>query len=215
MVRLVASCSPKERRKQKKADVLPSILIRLGGVAAMVSGTLYVSAELLNLPGGGALWRSYYGFLPGGGSLFFNALLVGAMAATLAIAVLYALRRDIWGLLGTLSSVAAFVGVALTLWGELGSPVAAVVGLWVESVGVLALGLVTMVAGGLAWWCGVALIVWGWALVFLLLLPMMGILAPPFPVSWGGVLAGVSWMVVGFGVFRAARGRTEQPQRER
>jgi hypothetical protein len=210
----VASCSRKERRKQK-ADMLPSILIRLGGVAAMVSGALYVSAELLNLPGGGALWRSYYGFLPGGGSLFFNALLVGAMAATLAIAALYALRRDISGLLGTLISVAAFVGVALTLWGELGSPVAAVLGLWVESVGVLALGLVTMAVGELAWWCGVALIVWGWALVFLLLLPMMGVLAPPFPVSWGGVLAGVSWLVVGFGVFRAARGRTEQPQRER
>ena len=195
--------------------MLPSILIRLGGLAAMVSGALYVSAELLNLPGGGALWRSYYGFLPGGGSLFFNALLVGAMAATLAIAALYALRRDISGVLGTLSSVAAFVGVALTLWGELGSPVAAVLGLWVESVGVLALGLVSMAVGELAWWCGVALIVWGWALVFLLLLPMMGVLAPPFPVSWGGVLAGASWIVVGFGVFRAARRQTEQPQRER
>lgn len=195
--------------------MLPSILIRLGGVAAMVSGALYVSAELLNLPGGGALWSSYYGFLPGGGSLFFNALLVGAMAATLAIAALYALRRDISGVLGTLSSVAAFVGVALTLWGELGSPLAAVLGLWVESVGILALGLVSMAVGELAWWCGVALIVWGWALVFLLLLPMMGVLAPPFPVSWGGVLAGVIWIVVGFGVFRAARGQTEQPQRER
>ena len=195
--------------------MLPSILIRLGGLAAMVSGALYVSAELLNLTGGGAIWRSYYGFLPGGGSLFFNALLVGAMAATLAIAALYALRRDIWGVLGTLSSVAAFVGLALTLWSELGSPVAAVLGLLVESVGVLALGLVTLAVGGLAWWCGVALIVWGWALVFLLLLPMMGVLAPPFPVSWGGILAGVSWIVVGFGVFRAARGRTEQPQRER
>jgi hypothetical protein len=195
--------------------MLPSILIRLGGLAAMVSGALYVSADLLNLPGGGAIWRSYYGFLPGGGSLFFNALLVGAMAATLAIAALYALRRDISGVLGTLSSVAAFVGVALTLFGELGSPVAAVLGLLVESVGVLALGLVTMAVGELAWWCGVALIVWGWALVFLLLLPMMGALAPPFPVSWGGLLAGVIWIVVGFGVFRAARGRTEQPQRER
>jgi hypothetical protein len=210
----VASCSRKERPKNKEADMLPSILIRLGGVAAMVSGALYVSAELLNLLGGGALWRSYYGFLPGGGSPFFNALLVGAMAATLAIAALYALRRDISGVLGTLSSVAAFVGVALTLWGELGSPVAAVLGWFVESVGVLALGLVTMAVGELAWWCGVALIVWGWALVFLLLLPMMGVLAPPFPVSWGGVLAGVSWIVVGFGVFRAARGQTEQPQRE-
>ena len=189
--------------------MLPSILIRLGGLAAILSGALYVLADLLNLPGGGALWSSYYGFLPGGGSPFFNALLVGAMAATLAIAALYALRRDISGLLGTLSSVAAFVGVALTLWGELGSAVAAVLGLLVESVGVLALGVVSMAVGELAWWCGVTLIVWGWALVFLLLLPMMGVLAPPFPVSWGGVLAGVIWIVVGFGVFRAARGQTE------
>jgi hypothetical protein len=195
--------------------MLSSILIRLGGVAAMVSGALYVLAELLDLPGGGALWRSYYGFLPGGGSLFFNVLLVGAMAATLAIASLYALRRDIYGVLGILSSVAAFVGVALTLWGELGSPVAAVPGLLVGSVGVLALGLVSMAVGELAWWCGVALMVWGWTLVFLLLLPMVGVLAPPFPVSWGGVLAGVSWIVVGFGVFRAARRGTEQPQTER
>jgi hypothetical protein len=196
--------------------MLPSILIRLGGLAAMVSGALYVSAELLNLPGGGALWRSYYGFLPGGGSLFFNALLVGAMAATLAIAALYALRRDISGVLGTLSSVAAFVGVALTLWGELGSPLAAVLGLFAGSVGVLALGLVsTMAVGELPWWCGVALIVWGWALVFLLLLPLVGVLAPPFPVSWGGVLAGVTWIVVGFGVFRAAGRRSEQPPRAR
>ena len=195
--------------------MLSSILIRLGGLAAMVSGALYVLAELLDLPSGGAIWSSYYGFLPGGGSLYFNALLGGAMAATLAIASLYALRRDIDGVLGTLSSVAAFVGVALTLWGELGSVVAAVLGLLVGSVGVLALGLVSMAVGELAWWCGVALMVWGWTLVFLLLLPMVGVLAPPFPVSWGGVLAGVTWIVVGFGVFRAARRRTEQPQTER
>jgi hypothetical protein len=180
----------------------------------MVSSALYLSAELLDLPDG-AVWRSYYGFLPGGGSLFFNALLVGAMAATLAIAALYALRRDIYGALGMLSSVAAFVGVTLTLWGELGSPLAAVLGLFVGSVGVLALGLVTMAVGELPWWCGVALIVWGWALVFLLLLPLVGVLAPPFPVSWGGVLAGVTWIVVGFGVFRAAGRRSEQPPRAR
>ena len=140
---------------------------------------------------------------------------MGAMAATLAIAALYALRRDIYGALGMLSSVAASVGVALTLWGELGSPLAAVLGLFVGSVGVLALGLVIMAVGELPWWCGVALIVWGGALVFLLLLPLVGVLAPPFPVSWGGVLAGVTWIVVGFGVFRAAGRRTEQPPRAR
>jgi hypothetical protein len=208
-----ASCSPKERRKQKSAHVAFDTHpvgrggghgerrpLRLGRPTK--SPQWWCSVEVLLRIS--TRW----------GSPFFNALLVGAMVATLAIAALYALRRDIWGVLGTLSSVAAFVGVALTLLGELGSPVAAVVGLLVESVGVLALGVVSMAVGELAWWCAVALIVWGWALVFLLLLPMMGVLAPPFPVSWGGVLAGLSWIVVGFGVFRAARGRTEQPQRE-
>ena len=52
----------------KEAARLSSILIRLGGVAAMVSSALYLSAELLDLPDS-AVWRSYYGFLPGGGSL--------------------------------------------------------------------------------------------------------------------------------------------------
>ena len=56
------------------------------------------------------------------GSRFFNALLVGVMAATLAIATLYALRRDRAGIVGVVFSVGAFVGLALMLWGELGEP---------------------------------------------------------------------------------------------
>ena len=202
----------------KEAAVLSSIPIRLGGMAAMVSGVLYVAAELLDLPDR-AGWRSYYELLPGSGSLFFNALFfVGALAATLTIAVLYALRRDRYGTLGMLTSVAASVGVALMFWGELGSPVATIVGLLLGSLSVFALGLLTIGIGvwGLPWWCGVALIVWGSALLSrMLLVPVVGFSALTFLVSLGGVLAALPWIVVGFGVFRAAERRTEQPRRVR
>jgi hypothetical protein len=189
-------------------------LIRLGGLMAMVSGVLYLVAELLDLPDDVGL-RFSYGFLPGGGSLYFNVLLVGAMAATLAIATLYALRRDRDGLVGVVFSVVALVGLALMLWGELGEVVAALLGLLVGSVGVFALGLATIGIGvrGLPRWCGVALMVWGPALVFWLLLPGLGLLAPSLSGVLGGTLAGVSWIVVGFGVFRAATHQTELSSR--
>ena len=191
-------------------------LIRFGGLAAMVSGALFAVAELLDLPDGVG-GEVYYGLLPGGDSLFYNALLVGAMAATLAIAALYALRRDRDGIRGVLVSVVAFIGLALMLWGELGEPVATVLGLLVGSMGVLILGAVSISVGvgGLPRWCGAALMVWGLALLLWLLLPGMGVLGPPFPVSLGGVVAGASWTVAGFGVFLAAGRRTEQPSRVR
>jgi hypothetical protein len=188
-------------------------LIRLGGLMAVVSGVLYLVAESLNLPDDVGV-RFYYGFLPGGESLYFNVLLVGAMAATLAIATLYALGRDRDGLVVVLS-VVAFVGLALMLWGELGNLVAVLLGWSVESVGVFALGLATIGTGvrGLPWWCGVALMVWDPALVFWLLLPGSGFLAPSLSGVLGGTLAGASWIVVGFGVFRAATHQTELSSR--
>ena len=191
-------------------------LIRLGGLAAIVGGALYVVAELLDLPDGVG-GRVYYGFLPGGGSMFFNALLVGAMAATLAIAVLYASRRDSDGIRVVLVSVVALIGLALMLWGELGEPVATVLGLLVGSMGVLMLGAVTISVGvgGLPRWCGAALMVWGLALLLWLLLPGVGVLGPPFPMYLGGILAGASWTVAGLGVFLAAGRRTEQASRVR
>lgn len=91
-------------------------LIRLGGLAAMVGGTLYVSAKLLDLPD--PLGPIYYcGLVPCRGRFYVSALLVGAMAAMLAIAVLYTPRRDHGG--GTaaiLTAVAAFFGLALVFW---------------------------------------------------------------------------------------------------
>jgi hypothetical protein len=196
--------------------MIRTVLIRLGGLVAMVSGVLFAVAELLDLPDGVG-GRVYYGLLPGGGSLFYNALLVGAMAEVAAIAVLHASRRDRDGIRGLLVSGVAFIGLALMLWGELGEPVAAVLGLLVGSLGVLMLGGVTISMGvhGLPRWCGAALMVWGLALILWLLLPGVGVLGPPFPVSLGGGVVGVSWTVAGFGVFLAAGRRTEQASRIR
>jgi hypothetical protein len=191
--------------------MLLTVLIRFGGLAAMVGGSLYAVAESLDLPDGIG-GEVYYGLHPGGGSLFYDALLVSTMAATLAIAILYALRRGSDGIRGVLVSVVAFFGLALMLWGELGEPVAAVLGSLVGSLGVLMLGGVTISMGvqGLPRWCGAALMVWGLVLLFWLLLPSLGVLGPPFPVSLGGVVVGISWTVAGFGVFLAAGRRTEQ-----
>jgi hypothetical protein len=50
---------------------------------------------------------------------------------------------------------------------------------------------------------------WGLALLLWLLLPGVGILGSLFPESSGGIVAGASWIVAGYGVFLGAGRRTE------
>jgi hypothetical protein len=193
-----------------------SILIRSGGLAATTGGALYVSAKLLDLPD--PLGPIYYcGLVPCRGR-FYVSVLLGAMAATLAIAPLYATRWDHGGgTAGMLTAVAAFVGLALMFWGVQGHLVAGILGALLDSVGVLALGLVTIGPGErvLPWWGGMALIVWAPAYVFWLVVPGVGVSPSPFPASWGELLAGITWLVVGLAVFQAPGRRTERPSRVR
>jgi MFS family permease len=171
--------------------------IRAGGLVAMVAGAMYAVAESLDLPDGVG-GEVYYGLHPGGGSLFYNALLVGAMAATLAIAALYTLRSDRYGIRRALVSVVAFIGLALMLWGELGNLVATLLGVAVGSLSVVMLGLVTATVGvrGLPRWSGIALIFGS---------PVLCILVAP--------LGGVAWALVGFALFRVGAHQAEQPSR--
>jgi hypothetical protein len=141
----------------------------------------------------------------------FVLLLLGVMAV---IAALHALQRELYGpgaleryALGALTSLASLVGVALILVGDLGDigglryqvlaglrPVAMTLfltGLLVATVGILALGVVTIAARRLPWWCGAALIA-GSPPVALFLGPLMG----------------VPWALVGYAVFRAEGTRT-------
>ena len=188
------------------------MLIRLGGLAAVVGGTLYFSGLILYLP------AKYPVDLHGIGNIFgglwfvlFIVLLVGAMAATLAIAALYARRRDFYGVFGMVVALVAFVGVALIFAGEIRLSgrvetygAAELCGLVLGSLGILALGVVvTIDVRELPWWSGLALVVWGPA-VFWLLLD-----GGRFGWTSQATLLGMPWIMVGFAVFRAAGRRTE------
>jgi hypothetical protein len=148
----------------------------------------------------------------------FVLLLLGAMAA---IAALHALQRGLYGPgawerygLGVLTSLASLVGVALILVGDLGDvgglryqalaglrPVAMnlfLIGLLVATIGILALGIATIAARKLPWWCGAALLAGSPPIAFFL-----------------GPLLGVPWALVGYAIFRAAGRRTQKPSRVR
>jgi hypothetical protein len=197
-----------------------TLLIRLGGLAAMVSGVLYAAQGL-------AVWLLEPPFslsIP-----YLNrasdltrqtlvnvsdvALIVGALAAIVA---LHTLHREFYGMTETLVTLLALVGVTLILLSGLGD----VLGPWWPSmppiftppswdlalavVGGIGLGAVAVAARVLPWWCGVALIVG--SLLFA-------------PASLFGELfsaaVGVAWALVGSAVFRAGRRRTQQPSRVR
>ena len=186
-------------------------LIRLGGLVSMVSGVSYATLGFMtwlctpNCPR-----SSGYVVLA-----FFVLLVFGAMVA---LASLHAIQRERYGLLGTLAFLVAIVGVAmifvsesrsliLVLW--LGSPGAGgvswlfIIGLLVATVGLIAYGVATITATVLPWWCGVALIAGS---------PFVGLFLYLFsPVEES--LLGVPWVLVGFGIFRAATHLPEHPSR--
>jgi hypothetical protein len=190
------------------------MLIRLGGLAAMVGGVIYATLGWViflrapNLP-------ESIGFIQ---SALFILLLLGAMAA---IAALHALQRQRHGWARTtVASLIAFIGAVLILVGGLGELLASspadrttewyymtgnflLVGLLVATVGIIALGIFTLEAGVLPWWCGVALIAGS---------PFIGFFLYLFELEG---LVGAPWVVVGFAVFRAAGQRTERPPRVR
>jgi hypothetical protein len=207
--------------------MLASTLIRLGGVAAMVGGvtsaTLGVLTVLIlgltyEIPGtiekpiqkGG--WE-----LPAA-----NMLLIGALAAIVA---LHALQRQRYGSGGTLAALAAFIGLVLLpmAWILAGpsyplSLTAAVllVGVLAASVGIVGLGVVTITAGVLPRWCGIALIVGsppGVGILFLVSIPLGMARILPGEAVWE--LAGIAWIAVGYAIFRAAGRRIEQHPRVR
>ena len=146
---------------------------------------------------------------------FFVLLVFGAMVA---LASLHAIQRQRYGLLGTLVFLVAFVGVAMIFVSELrslivgvsqGIPGAAgvswlfIIGMLVATVGLTAYGVTIMATSALPWWCGLALIAGS---------PFFGLFLYLFsPVEES--LIGVPWVLVGFGIFRAATRQTQQSSR--
>ena len=167
-------------------------LIRLGGLATMVGAACSYAT----------IWVPEWLF-----GLQLSVMVFPGIAA------LHALHRERegYGWPGTLASLASFIGLAFLIvsW-PLETTSTLSVGLVVATVGLLALGMVTITERVLPWWCRAALIVGnplGVALGILLLWPLRldetAIILP----------LGVGWLVVGYAVFRAAGRLREQPSR--
>jgi len=138
--------------------------------------------------------------------------MVGAMAAIVAV---HALQSQHYGLRGMAASLASFVGLWMYLVGAgvayyrddfflafADTLLLAVGGLLLATIGIVALGIFTLEAGVLPWWCGVALAAGN---------PHIGF----FLAFFLGGLWGVAWLVVGYAIFRAGTRQTERPSRVR
>ena len=203
-----------------------TLLIRFGGLAAMVGGVASATLGLLYvLQARGVTLGSIENALQKGNyeNPVLTVLLIGVL---IAIAALHATQRRHYGLPGALASLAAFAGVAMSvggnLLGELGLTIAPVAmllllaGILAASVGIVGLGIATLEARVLPRWCGAALIAGsppavGLEFMFLGLLGAAGIL--PGEIVWA--LVGVPWVLVGYALFRARTHRALQPSRVR
>jgi hypothetical protein len=212
-------------------------LIRLGGLVAMVGGVASATLGFLYvLQARGvaldstekAVQKAHYE------STTLMLLVVGVLAA---IAALHVIQRESYGPRGSLSSLAAFAGLAMVVVvGLLGGLVPAMpgqamplvlVGLLAVSAGVLGLGIVTITAGVLPRWCGVALVAGSPPFVFVgfmaasLLEASLGSVGlrsvVPGGVGWGALWAwpGAAWALVGFAIFRAGARQAQQASRVR
>ena len=188
----------------ENGTVTSSNLVRLGGLASVMVGVLYASQEYSVWPLVRALAR--VGDTEGSAAPFvvlFAGLVVSLALGVAAVVSLDARKGPPYGPLATLASLTLGVGVAVVLAG-MSAPLhafssylsfyALIGGALVATVGLMALGIVTIAAGVLPWWCGVALI------------------AGPI-LALSGPLGGVVLVLVGYAVFRTAAHRAEHPSR--
>jgi hypothetical protein len=191
-------------------------VIRLGGLAAMAGGlaattlgslhVLQASSVSFNFTEE-ALQKGHYE------NPVATMLLVGVLAA---IATLHVIQKGHYGKLGLFTSVAAFAGVAMVVVGGFAGELAPtttsvaiallVGGASAASVGIAGLGVVTISAGVLSQWCGIALIAGsplGVGTLFMFSTPL--VTARILPGEIGCALAGIPWALVGYAIFRAGQ----------
>ena len=189
--------------------VSSSSFIRWCGLAAIAGGIAYASLSLL----GRLSMRLYSPSEPWDVPVLSYIermlpvlLLLGAAAA---ISGLHLAQRERYGLVGTLASLTAFVGVVLVFVGSIVEVLAGpafepsllflILGLLIATIGLLALGTVTLVVRVLPGWAG-ALVILG-SPPFLLFVPATfeNLLAYE---TLHPLLAGVAWALVGYALFR-------------
>jgi hypothetical protein len=202
-----------------------SLLVRLGGLVAIVGGLAATTLGLLYVLQATGMTLGFIekavrkGAYEGPAS---TMLLVGALAA---IAALHLVQRRHYGGLGALASASATGGIAMVVFGYLvswldsdtafavGIPLLTV-GVVMASTGLVLLGIATITARVLSRWCGIALIAGsppGVAILFLFFTPLVMARALPGEIGW--VLAGIPWIVLGFAIFRAGAHQAGQPSR--
>lgn len=191
---------------------VPEIFIRLGGLAAILSGAAWVA-----LLSPGNLMVSFLRLLGllqenvfSADNIVLVALFLGAAAA---VAALHVLQRRHYGWVGTLASFTTFASLIMLAvgmilgYGAEGPDVDLFLaflnflfssGLLLSSVGFIALGISTIRARVLPWWCGAALIAGS---------PPFGIGLSTFMWIAGDAAllpVGIAWILVGYAVLRAA-----------
>ena len=180
-----------------------NLLIQSGGLVTMVAGVLYVLQTYL-------LWSLVRMSDTELGVPWVVYVIIVGFVVVLALGVMAIVALDAqgggrYGLTAALASLTVAAGAAMVLAG-MGMPLdrfsanlsalILIAGALVVTLGLMALGIVTIAARVLPWWCGAALIA----------SPIFAVLGPP---------GGVPLVLVGFAVYRAGARQAEQPSRVR
>lgn len=174
-----------------------SNLIRLGGMAAVVGGVLWLAGGLIALMiGANSQDPASFSSLVEG---IFTVAFIGTLAG---IAGLHVRQASSYGLLGTAGSVAAFTGIASmsastgasALIGptSVGNPILDslfFLGFLIAVVGFVLLGIATLRVRVLPRWCGILLI---------LFLPVVAALGASLGGFGAGIVQGTVWLALGY-----------------
>jgi hypothetical protein len=188
-------------------------MVRWGGLAGVASGVILVLSGILTLiaPPQGAP-SSVGDYLLS--DLLSAALIVAFALALVAVAGLHAAqsRSGRYGWLGAAGALLTFVGYAIvlmaahitTLAGGEPSQTVRVVGGLAVLVGSILLGVMTIRARVLPWWCGVLLIVG---------FPLGAVLEEAVAAGTENIVLAIVWGSIGYGLLSRRDAVSEQPAR--
>lgn len=171
-------------------------LIRLGGLAAMVGGVMFVAPTLL-----GGYCPQAYDFLPL--PPMEVLLVVALLLVPVGMVGFHALQRQSYGRIGSVgfwlgvvaSLVVAFGVVDYFIWGDVLQelpPVWLVWGVLGLVAGFLLYGVATLQARVLPRWCGLA---------FIVALPITLASSTRLPFGWVFIVFGLVWLTLGYALW--------------
>jgi hypothetical protein len=198
--------------RPKDENVKRTSLIRLGGLAPIVGGVIYAVVSILADP----FYANRLTLIWDVSSILFGLSVMAVIVA------LHLLQSERYGSSGMLAFLVAFVGVALLLGsftggaffgypsfvGDILFPLLGLVGALAATIGIIALGIATLAARKMPWWCGWALIAGNPLAALVLFFVGLDFLYGTWPVV-------VPWVVVGYAVFLTATRQAQQPSRVR